>query len=334
VSDKPFSVTHPELFHYTDQGGLLGILQSQCLRATHWQHLDDTQELIHLRETLVELVQPALLLVTSRRTQNNLEFRQWVAESGGEGDFAKKLGQELTDLLYKTLMNDDPQSQIFDFFITSFCTPPGNSERVREHGLLSQWRSYGRNGGYAIVFDTAGLETLMRSEAVPGSGRLSMGDVGYSSDAREVLFQRLEALPQLETALVNFAAQRTVESSKALLRPLLECMTRLKHWAFSEEHEVRLVAILDGKAMQSDPGVTGFPESESRRSSFTRCGVSIPCVHLFDGIKTDSALKLPIRRIIIGPGSKQNDREAMLKDLLQQQGYAIPITRSGIPLRY
>ncbi|MCX7249619.1 MAG: DUF2971 domain-containing protein [Burkholderiales bacterium] len=330
----PVSDTHPELFHYTNEGGLHGILRSQFLRATHWQHLDDTQELIQLRETLVELIHPTLLLETSGRAQSSSEFRHWATDSGGENVFARTLCQQLTDSMNQTLLNDDPQSQIFDFFITSFCTPPGNCERVREHGLLSQWRSYGRNGGYAIVFDTVGLETLMKVEASQWSCLLSLGDVGYSSDALEVLFQRLEHLPQLVTALRDFITRPTAESSHAVLRPFLECATRLKHWAFSEEHEVRLVVILDGTLMHRVNVADGIVVKEHPRSTFNRCGSPVPCLNLFDGIGVDGTPRLPIRRIIVGPGPDQADREAILTDFLKQYDYTIPVTRSEIPVRF
>lgn len=36
--------------------------------------------------------------------------------------------------------------------IVSFCS--SRDPRVREHGLLSQWRGYGSDGGCAIVFDS------------------------------------------------------------------------------------------------------------------------------------------------------------------------------------
>jgi hypothetical protein len=35
----------PDLFHYTDANGLLGILRSRSLWATHFQSLNDTSEM-------------------------------------------------------------------------------------------------------------------------------------------------------------------------------------------------------------------------------------------------------------------------------------------------
>jgi hypothetical protein len=334
MSQVLVSTIHPELFHYTTESGLRGILQSQFLRATHWQHLNDTQELIHLGETLAEHIQPDLLLETSARAHNSSEFRQLVTERGGEIAFVRSLAQQLTGLMNQTLLNGDPQSQIFDFFVTSFCTPPGYSEYVREHGLLSQWRSYGSNGGYAIVFDTARLETLMEAEASRWSSLLSLGDVGYSADSREVLFQRLDVLPHLVQTLVSFAIEPTAESSEAVLRPFLECATRFKHWAFSEEHEVRLVVILDGTLMHQENAFDGVTVKEPPRASFDRCSMSVPCLNLFDGIETHRSPRLPIQRIIVGPGPSQAERVIVLKELLNQYGQAISVTRSEIPLRF
>jgi len=44
--------THPELHHYTDEGGLRGIVENNSLWGTYFEHLNDTREIHRLRETL------------------------------------------------------------------------------------------------------------------------------------------------------------------------------------------------------------------------------------------------------------------------------------------
>lgn len=53
------SEAHPELFHYTNEVGLSGILRTQCIWATHWQHLNDAMELEQFWEVLPALIGPA-----------------------------------------------------------------------------------------------------------------------------------------------------------------------------------------------------------------------------------------------------------------------------------
>lgn len=332
LSPQSVSEIHPELFHYTNEKGLFGILQCQCLRATHWQHLNDTQEIIHLRETLISLIKPDLLLHGNQRALDNQEFRSWLADTGGINEFTSTIASKITDSIYKLLVNDDDQNQIFDFFITSFSTPEGEYREVRENGLLSQWRAYGGSDRYAMVFDTAKLEALMKTEATQWSGRYTLGDVGYSSDSPEVLYQRLDALVRLKAAAVNFAVHGSEKTATDLLTPFLDCCTHFKHWAFSEEHEVRLVVTLDGPKMREQKVSDKTLSTERPRSNFDRGGSAVPCLNLFDGIQPTGLSRLPIRRIIVGPGANQDDRAAKLRDLLKQYKYAIPVTLSTIPL--
>lgn len=50
VLNSVLSETPPEiLYHYTDQTGLLGIIQSREIWATHHQCLNDTQEFLHAK---------------------------------------------------------------------------------------------------------------------------------------------------------------------------------------------------------------------------------------------------------------------------------------------
>ena len=57
--------------------------------------------------------------------------------------------------------------------------------------MLSQWRGYGREGGFAIVFETAKLSELMHEfgRKYENSGDLFSGRVVYSDETdRNVVF--------------------------------------------------------------------------------------------------------------------------------------------------
>ena len=42
---------HSELFHYTGAAGLAGIIQSQTLWATHYEYLNDSEEIKYFHKT-------------------------------------------------------------------------------------------------------------------------------------------------------------------------------------------------------------------------------------------------------------------------------------------
>jgi len=324
---------HPELFHYTDNAGLLGILKSQYLRATHWQHLNDTQEIIYFRKKLISLIKPNLLRYGKRRQLENQDFSTWLEEKGGIDNFVNATACEITTLIYKTLLNNDGHNSLLDFFIVSFSTPEGEYHEVREHGLLSQWRAYSGATGYAIVFDTVGLEKLMETESSLWTGRYTLGDVGYSSDALEVLYRRLDAISQLKTTVIDFVAHNSQETATNLLTPFLDCCTHFKNWAFSEEHEVRLVATHNGPKMHKQNKVDGISSTERPPTYYNKNGKRTPYLNIFEGIQTAETSRLPIRRIIVGPGINQIEQAIKLKDFLKQHKNSIEVNISEIPLR-
>ena len=49
---------HAELFHYTSHDGVVGILTSRNLRATHYKFLNDTSELQLMRHELAKRLFP------------------------------------------------------------------------------------------------------------------------------------------------------------------------------------------------------------------------------------------------------------------------------------
>nr|WP_236901252.1 DUF2971 domain-containing protein [Cupriavidus necator] len=237
--------------------------------------------------------------------------------------------------MHDTLHKSDPVENLFEFYITSFCTPNGDYSEARNHGLLSQWRYYGGNGGYSLVFDTAELERLMEQEHSVWPCRLSCGDVSYSSDSAEVMERRLDSLPSLRNALsVWFKRGSSPEAIEPVLEPFLNCCIHYKHWAFAEEREVRLVATLNGERARRLHEIDGSKLVERPRHSFMRGGQSVPHIRLFEGLDVGRAPRLPIRRIIVGPGPTQDERETKLKAFLKSKGYVIDVTCSSIPIRF
>jgi len=327
------SEVHPELFHYTSADGLFSILQTQYLRATDWRHLNDFDELMHFSEELPHLIMPELVQRATENASKNSETKQWLTDHGGIDAYCSKQANYLAEKIYKSLRLNDANEGLFEFYVTSFCTPDGAFAEVRNHGLLSQWRYYGQKGGYALVFDTTELEHLMKLEHSHWSCRLSCGEVGYSSDSPEALAKRIESLPAFLEAFKScqFDSQ---EACEPLLEPLLDCCIHYKHWAFAEEKEVRVVAVLNSQRMLQEHEVAGTPVVERKRHHFDRDECQVPCLHLFEGLEVNRACLLPIRRIIVGPGPSQKQNETKLTGFLQNAGYDIEVTCSRIPIRF
>lgn len=329
-SERLLREAHPELFHYTGIDGLTGILRSQCFWATHWQHLNDAKELEHFAAALPKLIKPGRVGLLVERARLDPDFAQWVRANGGPDLLCDEESRDLAKAMFEALLNPDPTEQLLEFYVASFCTAEGAYEGVRDHGLLSQWQCYGRRGGYAIVLETAEIERLMCLENDRWKCRISLGEVGYSSDSQDLLQSRIEALPTLLRAVsaCEFASEKDCEP---LLGPLLDCAIHYKHWCFAEEREVRLVAVLNGPKVREAYQKDGTEWVERERHD----GDGKPRIHLFDGLDVKgSPCGLPIKRILVGPGPNQRDRETKLRSLLEELQHEIPVTFSDMPIRF
>jgi hypothetical protein len=130
----------PQVAHYTTYQGLFDILKDKQLWATHYRFLNDSSELEHgmpyIDQIYGEAVKSSSHLDKKQRERylNNIE--------------------DLRDLWFSGIAR---KTHIPEFFFTSFCgIPPeiNDPDKLGSDGLLSQWRGYGRDGGFAIVFDS------------------------------------------------------------------------------------------------------------------------------------------------------------------------------------
>lgn len=323
LDDSPCHEAHPELFHYTSAGGIEGILRSQSLWGTHWQYLNDVNELRHFSAMLPSLLKGTRLAAAEKIACNRDDFKEWAELHGGIEFLVNEEVQGLVQSFHDSVVSPNPARQIFDFYVTSFCTPEGSFEEVRTHGQISMWRYYGC-GGYALVFDTASLENLLRVEVEAWPSRMVFGDVGYSCDPPHVLESRITALPELKKKF----AESTFDSPEAfqeILEPLLDCYIHYKHWAFAEEREVRLTTILNGEQMR----IINSEDDARRCQREAHIELGSPRIHLFEGLGS----RLPIKRVIVGPGEHQGTREAELRALQKELKLDIPVILSNIPMR-
>ncbi len=219
-----------ELMHYTTVGGLEGILSSGCLWATHAAFLNDSEEIKHYFDVrLCDVIQDSLELLTDEPS-----IAQKFRAVGGEKVFASKMTSEIRK---HTLNFNAP-------YIFSMSAP--RKLDVSNDGLLSQWRGYGVDGGYAIVFDPSGIEQLLDLEnKMFNYQHMQWGDVhyygrqGHQPSTSDIEKLEYELCGELDYYIRNDHFADGYKFYKAITS--LSCLH--KHCGFYEENEVRIVAV-------------------------------------------------------------------------------------------
>lgn len=312
---------HPRLHHYTTAAGLQGIVESQQIWATSIAYLNDAEEHTGFYDRrLARLMEPALREGLTTRAQTDAGRRQ--IERNGGIDVAIKIGLDEFIPMFRsaTLAFNNP-------FIASFCRV---TDQVANDGLLSQWRGYGTDGGYAIEFDTAALEQLLRLEQAKYYYQYSVwGDVEYYNQNSSEAPVHAET-QEWETGLKNAVRDYVLDPRPDRLGEMLEPLTALsclhKHRGFSEEAEVRIVALPTNDDIFQEALADG--EKRPRRLIKFRAtnGVLVPYISLFG-----NGEKLPIRRILVGPHPDKIKRQWAVRQMLAQHGVEAEVTSSDIP---
>ena len=112
------SKVYKRLFHYTTWDGLVGILESQSLWATHHRFLNDYSETLLMRDKLIELAKPIVREVSSEildRSSNREQIMQQITNDHGTFEvLVDQSSASFIDHMYKALPDDG-------LYITSFC---------------------------------------------------------------------------------------------------------------------------------------------------------------------------------------------------------------------
>jgi len=317
---------HPELFHYTNVLGLKGIIESQTLWATHHGYLNDSHEILEFQPRLLAYLRPHIEAHIEKLISVPAN-RDLVAKNGGKEKIVLETVPTLIAGIFTALLGKREIPPFSEPYITSFST--ATDPNVAEHGLLSQWRSYGQDGGYAIVFDTLGMEQLLKAEAEKWGHDIIGGDVIYSNATESELVAEFAK----ELAVIQDSVQAILHGDlpdEQMYPALLMCACRYKHWGFREEQEVRLISALPvSEEVQTQMNARGLPLKP--RHFRTRSGTTVPYLALFDGITGTSGRSLPIKRIIVGPHSDGENRKRAVQLLLRQHSVQADVSVSAIP---
>jgi hypothetical protein len=213
VGDEPQMVP---LYHYTDAAGLLGILSSRKIFATHPRHLNDRNEFI-LGEGIIE---------------------EELQRHGAQFNNSK----ERLFMDHFLPFHQTHKLSVRGVFVTSL---------TKNDDQLSQWRGYGGRGmGCAI-----GFKSIPRPDPNSRESPLTVSLMSCQYDAqtfREMVRQQIkrmvdgfsrycETYAKTPDDLAEFAGA----AAAAGISQLLDLAARLKHHAFREEDEWRLVAVVN-----------------------------------------------------------------------------------------
>jgi len=303
------------LYHYTDLGGLKGILEHRQIWFTHYQYLNDPSELIFGVALAYEAVQKIIK----------------------ENDEAERLTQFFNVLL--TMFKDPNFHKNLAFYTASFC---------RKGDDLGQWRAYANNGrGFAIGLspklfkidenisiedtnhnDHSNCIPVTATENVQSKLPEFVGHVCYGNDCNRIYFllqkaaekflevdkclRGLRCFPEDDEKFMN-------DFSRCILaRSLIYYNLTSKHDEYAIEKEVRLLIL----------NTTGHIRDKIK----TRVRGSLLVPYIPQPISIDHSDM--IHEIIIGPAA-DNKMEKSLEFLLNEFGYRqeIKIRRSEIPFR-
>ena len=320
---------HPELFHYTDAAGLTGIVVNQSIWATHYAYLNDNSEIVAFKARLVAHLKPKLSSLTDQLIRSSPGARAFIEENGGRIKMENETTPELVSGIFAALLGNQQVPAFAEPYIASFSRPI--SKQVTQHGLLSQWRAYGQDGGYAIVFDTSALDKLLTEEDAKWGHELFGGNVVYSDAPDTELDEEFGIyLSTICNGVLSILQGTGTEADLIGVYPaLLMCACRYKHWGFHEEKEVRVISAMP---LSSDvvEQIEARGTAAKPRKHRSRKGTLVPYIELFEGI-TSPERKLPIKRIIVGPHADGVNRRRSVETLLAQYGVEATVTVSDIP---
>jgi hypothetical protein len=282
-------------WHYTSAAGLLGILESQTLFATDARFLNDEKEIEYARPHVLEM----------------LIEEEGLASASGNARRARGLRQCIEHIDAEL-----PKSRVYT---VCFCEK-GN--------LLSQWRSYGANQGYALGFDLTRARTQEPYN-------YQCVKVFYGVDEAKVFLRNeIEAFPANDASSHSWA-----DMASHLFQRIIPSMAFVKVKAFEEEQEWRIVLSPNGDGlgawaplkMRTAPiGLVPYielPISWRGAPDGVRSG--------FGGSDSDGP-GIPLVAVRVGPGQNSPLRAEAVRILLRKMGYAegeVQVTESDIPLR-
>jgi hypothetical protein len=287
------------LYHYTDEGGLRGVLSNRCLWATHYSQLNDANEFVE-GEKLI---------------------RGLAAELTASIVDELRAGKNLTNL--EVLMRQDFRDNYDAMTLTKLMRNFYVASLTDLEDDLGQWRAYGKGGpdrkdaaGFCIGFRWGNLP--------PGAGEGPKTFLGamllqaaYDPDAirARIRAELLDAFAGVQKYVTTYGIEFGED-----LPALLSCgmaiafnragaiVPRIKHKSFHAEREWRIVIL---------PSADAPPGTVKTRSG--RDGATIEYVEFpIEPWNTTTPIELDV--VYVGPAQGAGSL-AKARDLLASLGY-------------
>jgi hypothetical protein len=320
------------LFHYTNFNGLIGILQSQSLWAADFRSLNDKWELTifgkHLKGYLKNHKDVKKYFYEK---QSYPQYKKKIEYYGGQKKIIDDVFSHIIEIVYKA------HNMTGETFLTSFCNEHAE-KRINENGLLSQWRGYGDDGGFAIEFDKEKLIKMYHElKNIHHITALVSEDVVYSNNIKNFTEKFKNNLSNTEEFFIKYM-KKNLEGgdfndcdTNEMYEEFLKCAPFYKHWGFKEENEYRFTTYIPKKNSEENENKTIMPIKYRNRVE-----EMVSYIDLFGNGKMveleyirDEDITLPIKRIIVGPHKNKMNRKEKLELMLRNT--KIEIHASEIP---
>lgn len=293
------------IYHYTDQNGLMGILENDCIWATHYRFLNDASE----RQGAVDFF---------------LEIDQMATEGIHVSDRYKGGLRESLNLLL----------QMADAYFVSFSEE--GDEPQSSGDRLSQWRGYALNRqGFSLGFDTndLNLKTIKWTHDMQ-LATILLSPCIYEEESKSYVVKTIitehgESLKRIALARSkdhHHQSEQIIEDHawrsefRKLQMNFLDFTSKFKHYGFKEEQEQRLVVYVLDRVSRRAP-------IEFRDGAFGRT----PYIKIPLGLKDENS---PLKRIVVGPSQNKDQIVVSLKLELAKMGIkGVEIVPSQIPYR-
>jgi hypothetical protein len=275
----------PAVYHYTDVLGLASIIRTNELWATNAAYTNDQTEVVHALRLLRVIVDEDS---SDRATNPTKDSMLVVAE---EFD------------------------SIIETFIVCFC---------KDGDLLSQWRGYGKVGGYSLGFETTALQQFR-------SSHVALVPVVYEDSEQDRLLRQLVGHWRAVFKPSEQEATRQVRRLGAFVfaQAFSILAATFKNRGFAEEHEWRLVYLRQRLLADDGSGFqVRFRAMKGMMTPYTPMQLA--------PINENAAPRLPLSEIVMGPTTNARLAGHGLMRFLQSLGYpdaSVPIRESTVPLR-
>jgi len=323
--------TEFELWHYTTLDGLKGILSDKTLWATHYRYLNDSSEFLYSQSIIQQVALPRVVSIIANECEKNPDAQRIAEANGGIQNLAKiETDETISEIIFPALLESSSLSQIP--FVLSFCKVPKNDMFLNKNGLLSQWRGYGKNGGYAIIFDFEEIINEFKIEeksfyhGIATHGNIVYGTNGLTKEIKEALGKISDHVYEIYHFRLHRGQRPVVTPDE--LSSLFSCVALLKHEGFKEENEYRFCTVSYCKDAQHNKNFVEDKNKDFKIIMTTnKKGVLVPYIRLFEKSKN-----LPIKGICIGPHRDKKLKLESVKTYLRNLGLSnIEVFCSEIP---